>query len=86
MTTKQQSLSTSGLFHLQNFTSLYMKRLWRMSWQHTSIWSWERRNNQLNTSYLRTRARSDLHPEIPTLQFRSRLIDMIKRDDAATLM
>ena len=143
--------------------SLYMKRLWRMSWQHTSIWSWERRNNQLNTSWLRTRgimsgerlgnviaylrlskevlvrhhrqwrlrsvmcsfrwnclhkysiscrvahlasdvfqnfcytiinignwwtktlhgwilsARSDLHPEIPTLQFRSRLIDMITR-------
>ena len=131
--------------------SLYMKRLWRMSWQHTSIWSWERWSSQWNTSYLRTRgimsgerlgsviiylsrhhrqwrlrsvmcsfrwncphkysiscreartssvcymlvtignwwmktlygwilsARSDLHPEIPTLQFKSRLIDMITR-------
>ena len=24
--------------------SSYMKRLWRMSWQDTSIWSWEREN------------------------------------------
>ena len=35
--------------------SLYTKRLWRMSWQHTSIWSWERWSSQLNTSWLRTR-------------------------------
>ena len=26
-----------------------------MSWQHTSIWSWERWSSQLNTSWLRTR-------------------------------
>ena len=26
-----------------------------MSWQHTSIWSWERWNSQWNTSWLRTR-------------------------------
>jgi len=25
-----------------------------MSWQHTSIWSWERWNSQWNTSWLRT--------------------------------
>ena len=34
--------------------SLYTKRLWRMSWQHTSTWSWERWSSQLNTSWLRT--------------------------------
>ena len=35
--------------------SLCTKRLWRMSWQHTSIWSWERWNSLWNTSWLRTR-------------------------------
>ena len=35
--------------------SLCTKRLWRMSWQHTFIWNWERWSSQLNTSWLRTR-------------------------------
>jgi len=37
---------------LRFFFSSYTKRLWRMSWQHTSIWSWERGSNHCLTSCL----------------------------------